>query len=289
MTRTSRILLVLACCAALAILGVILVRNLVDFPVYYAAGRSLLHGRSDLYSPDFALGPVMDYRYPPFFLVVLLPIWFVPYLLSAYLWYLLSVIEVIGSVLIVSRTFPRFRESKLMCGLVTLGVSQYFLMALHYGNAHVLAVFLWFASLYFVLRRRSIAAALVLSLSISIKLTPIFLLPYLALRKHWGMLASTGCLLIAINLSPSIYLGFRRNIELLGTWYEHVVASQSFHEDNGPINLSLKGQLRRYLSTVDYSQRVDGDVRYPSINLSALAPERLVGAWTFLGAGLFAA
>src|SRR5262249_27196875 len=179
--------------------------------------------------------------------------------------------------------FPRFRKSKMMWGVVTLGVGQYFLLALHYGNAHVLVVFLWFASLYLVLARRYLIGALLLSLAITIKLTPVFLLPYFALKKRWSLLAATCCLLIAVNLAPSAYFGFRRNIELLATWYEHVVGSQRFHEDNGPINLSLKGQLRRYLSMVDYSQRIDGDVRYPSINVSALPPERLVRAWTVLG------
>jgi hypothetical protein len=39
-----------------------LVSNLVDFPVYYTAGRSLISGRTDLYAADFAAGRVMDYR-----------------------------------------------------------------------------------------------------------------------------------------------------------------------------------------------------------------------------------
>jgi hypothetical protein len=140
-------------------------------------------------------------------------------------------------------------------------------MILHYGNAHLFAVFLLFASFYFSLKEKDIMAAILMSLSITIKLTPIFVLPYFALKKKWKFLFLTGAFLIVINILPSVYFGFSKNTELLQTWFENVIVDQEFHETNGPINLSLKGQLRRYFSDVDYSQRVDGDVRYPSINI----------------------
>jgi hypothetical protein len=97
-----------------------------------------------------------------------------------------------------------------------------------------------------------------------------------------------GVFLIAINIAPSAYFGFRENMGLLRGWYGHVVASQGFHEDNGPINLSLKGELRRYLSPVDYSQRVDGDVHYPSVTLASFDRNRVEETWTAIAAGLFA-
>jgi len=285
MQRTSRIVLIIACTSAVALLGFVFVRNLIDFPVYYAAGRSLLSGRTDLYSPDFALGRVMDYRYPPFFLVVLYPLWLLPYSVAAYIWCLLSVIEIAGCVVIVRRTFE---ISKLMWLAAALIVAQYFVMAVHYGNAQVLAVFLLFASLYFAHRRKDLAAAILMALAITIKLTPVLLLPYLALKRRWTMLGAIVVFLAAINIAASAYFGFRENNQLLKTWYGHVVASQEFHEDNGPINLSLKGEFLRYLSDIDYSQRVDGDVNYPAVNIASLSRDRVVHAWTIIAAALFA-
>jgi hypothetical protein len=288
MKNPSRLLLILVCSIAIGLLGLLFIRNLIDFPVYYAAGQSLISGRTDLYSPDFALGRVMDYRYPPFFLVALTPLWFLPYTLAAYIWYLLSVLEIIGCVLIVVRVFPSFRESWILWVVVAFGVIQYFVMALHYGNAHLLATFLLFASLYCVLQQKDLAAAALMALAITIKLTPVLLLPYFALKRRWTLLASVCVFLVAFNIAPSVYFGFRGNSELLRSWYGHVVASQEFHEDNGPINLSLKGQLRRYLSSVAYSQRVDGDVQYPAINLASLSREQVVEVWAVIAAGLFA-
>jgi len=288
MKNPIRFLLMLVGLIAIGLLGLLFIRNLIDFPVYYAAGQSLIGGRTDLYSPDFALGRVMDYRYPPLFLVALTPLWFLPYTLAAYVWYVLSVLELIGCVLIVVRVFPSFRESWILWIVVAFGVIQYFVMALHYGNAHLLATFLLFASLYYVLQQKDLPAAALMALAITIKLTPVLLLPYFVLKRQWTFVASVCVFLVAFNIAPSIYFGFRGNSELLRSWYGHVVASQEFHEDNGPINLSLKGQLRRYLSTVDYSQRVDGDVQYPSINLASLSRQQVVGIWAVIAAGLFA-
>jgi hypothetical protein len=285
MQRTSRIVLILVCASAAALLGFLFIRNLVDFPVYYAAGRSLLSGRADLYSPDFALGRVMDYRYPPFFLIALFPLWLLPYSIAAYIWYLLLMIEIIGCVLVVRRTF---HASKYLWLAIALAVAQYFVMALHYGNAQLLAVFLLFASLYFALRRKDIASAIFMALAITIKLTPVLLLPYFAIKRRWTMLAAVCVFLAAINIAPAAYFGLRENNQLLKTWYEHVVVSQEFHEDNGPINLSLKGELRRYLTSTDYSQRVDGDVNYPAVNFASLSRERVVEVWAIIAAILFA-
>src|SRR5206468_12769970 len=51
-----------------------------------------------------------------------------------------------------------------------LAVAQYFVMVLHYGNAHLLVVALVFGSFYFILRERDLAGALLMSLAITIKI-----------------------------------------------------------------------------------------------------------------------
>src|ERR1041384_3542169 len=96
MKNPTRIVLITLVCVAAALLGLLVIRNLIDYPVYYAAGRSLLSGRWALYAPDFALGGVMDYRYPPLFLIAFAPLWNLPYSASAYVWYLLSLFEILG-------------------------------------------------------------------------------------------------------------------------------------------------------------------------------------------------
>jgi hypothetical protein len=287
MQKTSRILFVATLAIVAATLGLIFINNLIDFPVYYSAGRSLLGGRSDLYSPDFAQGQVMDYRYVPFFIVLLIPLWLLPYSVASYIWYLLSVLQIAGCVWSVRKMVDSFQSSNKVWVVSALALAQYFVMILHYGNAHLLAVFLLFASFYFTLEGKDVIAAILISLSVTIKLTPIFVLPYFALKRKWKFLSLVCVITTAINISPSIYFGFDKNTELLRAWFENVIVAQEFHEVNGPINLSLKGQLRRCFSTVDYSQRVEGDVRYPSVNIFSFSQGTTDRVWMICSSILY--
>ena len=287
MKKKARLLLIAILIVAIALLGFVFIRNLIDFPVYYSAGQSLINGRTDLYSPDFAQGRVMDYRYPPFFLLALVPLWLLPYKVAAYVWYLIAILEIAGCVFILNRQTDFTQSAKAAWLIISLVVGQYFVMILHYGNAHLMAVFLLFVSFYFAVRRKNFSAAIAMALAITIKLTPILILPYFALKKRWEFLSLVAALLIAINLAPAAYFGFEKNAQLLKSWYEHVVADQEFHEMNGPVNLSLKGQLRRLFSQVDYSERVDGDVQYPSVNVATVSPEIIEKFWIALAALMF--
>ncbi|MGH9822555.1 MAG: glycosyltransferase family 87 protein [Blastocatellia bacterium] len=295
-----RTLILLAALIGIAVLlGFVFTRRMVDFPVYYAAGKSLISGRGDLYSPTFARSPVMDYRYPPFFLISFLPLWHLGYPLAAYIWYGFEVLDIaicvwaVRSALIFARKpglkmldrSPHARSSvKPKSGAKIAVVSvlitgQYFVMSLHYGNAQLLATALLLASLYLAVKRRDVPAGLLMALSIAIKLVPVLLLPYFFVRRRWKYLACTTLCLVAINLAPAVYFGFRSNIALTGEWYRHVIADQEFHEINGPINLSLKGQMQRSMSVVPYQERLDGDVNYPQVNFVTANRETVGRAW----------
>jgi len=92
---------------------------------------------------------------------------------------------------------------------------------------------------------------------------------------------------VVLNLLPSIYFGVAGNRDLIARWYDHVIVGQEFHEANGPINLSLKGQLRRTFTDVDYTERVDGDHRYAAVNVAALSTSTVDRAWMAIAACLF--
>src|SRR5262249_20421753 len=225
---------------------------------------------------------VMDYRYPPFFLVALLPLWYLPYPVAAYLWYLFSIAQIFALIYVLQRLLPESPARSKIGLFLFFSVAPYFITILHYGNAHLLATFLLFAALYLMLQKKERWSAVLLALSITIKLTPALFLLYFALKRKWRYLAQVGLFLLVINLLPAFYFGLGKNLELLKDWYQHVVVNQPFHELNGPINLSLKGQLTRYLSHVDYEQRVDGDTRYPQVNIASLSEETIHWLWLAL-------
>src|SRR5688572_18451645 len=94
-----------AAIALLALLGVVFVRNLTDFSVYYVAGQSLLAGRTDLYAADFARGVVMDYRYLPIFILTFAPLSSAPYTVAAWVWHLLNTAAIVLAVASIAAIF----------------------------------------------------------------------------------------------------------------------------------------------------------------------------------------
>jgi hypothetical protein len=283
-SKQRRSVIILAGIVLLAFLSLAFTRGLVDFPIYHISGRSLIQGRLNIYAPEFSGGPGMTYRYPPFFLIAILPLSLLPYPVAAHVWYWLSVAMIAGIVRLIRRVAARVNSRRRVWLVAFFAVAQYYVMQLRYGNAHLLIVFLMFASLYFALRKRDWLAGLLMALSISIKVTPVLILPYFVLRKRWNYLLAITVFLLPINLIPVGYFGYAKNTELLRTWFAHVLLDKDFHEVNGPINLSLKGQLRRYLTDVDYSKRVLGDTKYPSINIASLTTGQADAVWAVTSA-----
>src|SRR5262249_27599048 len=112
--------------------------------------------------------------------------------------------------------------------------------------------------------------------------TPALFLAYFALNRRWKLVITTAVLVAALNVAPALYFGFTTNARLIETWYRHVLVEQEFHEVNGPINLSLKGQLVRSLTQVDYRQRVDGDTNYPGVNFADYSYQEINRLWLAL-------
>ena len=284
----GRTLFIAAAMALVAALGVIFVRNLTDFAVYYAAGRSLLSGRIDLYAPDFARGVVMDYRYLPFFIVIFAPLSLAPYPVAAWVWHLLNTAAIGLAVASLASMFSElsYSRAKVWCVAFFI-VVPYFAMALDYGNVQLIVTALMFTAMSLALRGRDLPGAALLSLAITVKIIPALMLPYFVITRRWRFIGVVVLTTAALNLLPSIYFGVSGNRDLIARWYAHVIVGQEFHEINGPINLSLKGQLRRTLTNVDYTQRVDGDHRYAAINIAAFSTRAIDRLWMAICAGLF--
>jgi hypothetical protein len=279
-----------AATALLALLGVVFVRNLTDFSVYYAAGQSLLAGRTDLYSADFARGVVMDYRYLPIFILTFAPLSRAPYTVAAWVWHLLNTAAVVLAVASLAAIFTALPYSRSKVWTVAfLAVVPYFAMVLDYGNVQLIVTALMFAGLSLALRGRELPSAALLAVAATVKVIPALTLPYFLLKGRFRILGLVAVMTAALTLIPSAYFGPAGNRRLIARWYQHVIAGQEFHETNGPINLSLKGQLRRSFTEVDYTKRVDGDARYAAVNIAAFSQSAIDRLWLALSACLFSA
>lgn len=264
--------------AALLIGSILLVLWLhwADFHVYYSAGHSLLRGRTDLYAADFADSQIMDYRYPLFFLVLFLPFCYLPYQTAEFVWLWFNLLILGWTILAMKRGLEliglKFARINLIFLISLLICAKYFIVSMRILNAHLLVLCLVFAAFYLLLKKRQISAAWLMALAITFKIVPVLLLPYFAVKKQWRFLIATAALVIVFNLLPAVYYGFDQNQQMLVDWRNHVMVNNEFHNVNGPINVSLQGQLERYLTETDYARRIE-DPNYPQINWLSLAPE----------------
>jgi hypothetical protein len=260
-----------------------------DFSVYYSAGRSLLSGRVDLYAADFANAGVMDYRYPPVFILLFAPFAIFPFAVSVFVWAGLMLTAMVASFRQVAEAARRLLEThrlKLVLTLAALLSVKYLLVALKPQNVHLFLVVAVFASFFLLLKNKLLPASFLMAVVIAVKAFPVLLLPCFAIKRQWQFLGMTAGFVLMFLLVPTFYFGIDRNIDLHQEWFSKVINESDFYELNGPPNLSVPGQTMRYLTTVHYEDRVL-DRSYANVNFAEIAPEnaKLIGRFA---AGLIA-
>jgi len=274
------------------ILGVVLIigsafvtsrHHWADVHVYHSAAHSLFNkGRIDLYSADFADDAIMDYRYTPFFLFLVFPFSFLPYEAAEFIWLWLNIVALVPAIIAVKRGFETTatnpRRIYLILFLSFLVCAKLFFPLIRNLNVHLLILCLIFGAFYLLLKQKKLLAALLMALAITIKIVPVLTLPYFALKKQWLFLSATVVLVVVFNLLPAFYFGADLNFKLLNDWHNHVLVNNEFHEINGPLNLSLKGQLERYLVGVDYTKRTF-DPDYQNINVISISKNQADWIW----------
>ena len=258
------------------------VTHYVDFPVYWHASRSLMSGRRDLYSPTFVWGGtdrLMDYRYPPLFLLLFTPLGLLPYTAAGWVWFAMKVGAVALMVLSIHRMVAIELRNNMLFWLapILIGI-PYLLEEFHYGNVHFLIVSLAIFSLYLLEEERKWLSASILALSIAIKVFPIFFLPYFLIRKKFGFVVLTLLFVVVWSLIPAFYFGFAQNTSLLQAWYDHVIRNPEFHATHTVMDQSLKGVLLRYFTRIPYGEIWPGEY-YPNTNVADISAGSLQRLW----------
>lgn len=264
----------------------ILRHHWADVHVYHTAAHSLFNrGRIDLYSPDFADDAIMDYRYTPVFLFLIFPFSLLPYEEAEFVWLWINILAFFPAVIAIKRGFEITAENPHRLNLVLflsfLICAKFFFPLIKNLNVHLLILCMVFGAFYLLLKQKKLIAALLMALAISIKIVPVLTLPYFALKKQWLFLSATVVFTVVFNLLPAFYFGTDLNFKLLNDWHNHVLVNTEFHELNGPINLSLKGQIDRYLVGFDYSKRTF-DPDYQNVNLISLSKNQADAIWKIL-------
>jgi len=225
-----------------------------DLPSYHYASRALLL-RIDPYIDrnleELAGGMhVFPYVYPPFLALLWMPLAKLPIEQVAAVWQVISLAALIGSLILSIRLARPYTSDARAAALVValllpLGLPAY--VNFHHGA--VSAVFTFLIVLFFerLARGKDRTAGIVLAIACGIKVLPVILLLYLAIKKRWRALGVTLAVGAALVLVSVLVLGWKVH-------WRFIVAPQlgySVHSNLGydavfhPENQSINGFMSR--------------------------------------------
>lgn len=280
--RFFRALVTVLALIAIALLSYAATRRSVDFPVYHYAARKMLSGTGPIYGPLSGIGWPQVYRYPPLFLLLFVPFALLPLQLAAFLWAALK-FAVLG--LLARSLFSRLRTQGLgLQFLSLLPALPYLAVEFHYGNVQFF-IFALVGAALLCLHKRPVLAAFSLALAISIKVAPLFFLPYLVVRRRTSVAALTLAFTIGLTLLPAGYFGWHTNAALLHQWADQELGLAATPGEPAIIGFpsqSMHSVLMRFLVSLNYAELTDSN--YPKFNFAAFDPRIVELLWLILAA-----
>jgi hypothetical protein len=227
----------------------------IDLTSYLLSARALLHGTS-----PYLLPTPFPYLYPPTLAFLLAPLTMVPSFAALLIWFTLSASAALWAtqrVLVSVRPHLARREADLALWLAVLCTFFFtiFQSNLRNGQVNFIVLALCVAAALPRQDRPDRPApsphparpappalpALFWSLAIAIKIMPLVLLPYFALRRRWPWLIQTAVFGAAFLLLPAVIVG-RRIVDIY-VQYSDVLMTSSAAPLLEPLDFSLGGTL----------------------------------------------
>jgi hypothetical protein len=277
----SRKALIGVCLVAVLGFAYYVSRHPLDYRVYFFGVRGVFDGTRPVYGLNSGLGWPMHYRYPPLFLFLFAPFAILPLAWGAAVWLLLKI--AVLALLLRAVFGRRLKPATTDAGISphslvvpVLLIAPYLIEDFRYGNAQFF-IFALSAAALLCVEKQPILSAASLALGASVKVWPLFFVPYLAVRREWRAVGFTLLFLGLFAILPAFYFGFSRNFELLGEWFTQEGHTQLSESEIWFPNQSLRGELMRLLTTIDYSQVPDSN--YAQVNVLSLNPSSVKLIW----------
>ncbi len=190
---------------------------------------------------------------PTFVLMCLVPLWKMGVVAAASVWAGLKIAGIAGVLWLLLRSIGP-AGSVVPSGVLamTLAFSLRALVSdLQHANVNIF-VFVWLGLTWWAyVHRRDGWAGIFLALAIVTKVTPALALIYFAYKRAWRVCIFTAIgLVILVLIVPGAYIGFAKNVDLMGDWFNMLVrpfALEGWAELSIP-NQSLWGVVMRVLS-----------------------------------------
>ncbi|OGG12937.1 hypothetical protein A2773_01880 [Candidatus Gottesmanbacteria bacterium RIFCSPHIGHO2_01_FULL_39_10] len=210
-----------------------------DFSVYYSAVKVALSGGNP-YSNDLSL--FAPFMYPPQILFIFIPFLYIPYIVAEKLWLFMSFVFLFLSLIFLFKINKQkllTPQSIFLCSLVFLSFPLKFTLGM--GQINVMILLFSVLFIYFLHKDKDYIAGILLGLSISLKLFPVLLLPYLLLIRKWKILLSALTTLITITVLTLFAFGHEMLLEF---WYK-VLPALGSPWDGGYYNQALSGTITK--------------------------------------------
>jgi hypothetical protein len=216
-----------------------------DFQDYLFAAHQLASG-GDPYANfirnhvpwDWSLSS--GYLYPPAFAVILIPLTWVSNDLAVRIWLLLIQAAMAASLLIVYAVIGRPRRSELLCLAAVMTTFFPLASSVLTGSMNTLLLLLLTGAWASWQRRKDVLSGVLIGTAAVFKLFPLALLPYLAWRRHWKLLAAVGVTGLAGLLLGLAVTSFTHNLYYFREMLPHLAAGTGYRE-----NQSLAGITAR--------------------------------------------
>jgi hypothetical protein len=236
----------------------------VDFNVYWAASRLFIQDQ-DIYDGSLTSGLIRaldleyiddsDYIYPPYLAAVLSPLTRLHPLRAGFLWYLGGLVAMGFAVWLIlrGRAESRGEVVELLQWGDYLFVALAFAPAFHsfYVGQINAFILLLLAAVYFLLEKdKQVLAGVVLAVSILLKVAPVLLVFYVAVRKKYIALLSTAVVVAGLVLLTWPVFGPH-----LRTYFTTVLPEMSVPKLN-PLNQSPHAFFGRIFTRNDYTAAI---------------------------------
>jgi hypothetical protein len=216
-----------------------------DFQDYLFAAHQLASG-GDPYANfirnhvpwDWSLSS--GYLYPPAFAVFLIPLTWVSNDLAVRIWLLLIQAAVVASLMIVYTVIGRPKRAELLCLVAVMTTFFPLASSVLTGSMNTLLLLLLTGAWAFWQRRKDVLGGVLVGTAAVFKLFPLALLPYLAWRRHWKLLAAVGVTGLAGLLLGLAVTSVAHNLYYFREMLPHLAAGTGYRE-----NQSLAGFTAR--------------------------------------------
>jgi hypothetical protein len=216
-----------------------------DFQDYLFAAHQLASG-GDPYANfirnhvpwDWSLSS--GYLYPPAFAVFLIPLTWVSNDLAVRIWLLLIQAAVVASLVIVYTVIGRPKRAELLCLVAVMTTFFPLASSVLTGSMNTLLLLLLTGAWAFWQRRKDVLGGVLVGTAAVFKLFPLALLPYLAWRRHWKLLAAVGVTGLAGLLLGLAVTSVAHNLYYFRDMLPHLAAGTGYRE-----NQSLAGFTAR--------------------------------------------